>query len=91
MLTRREQLIILLKRKKYTLQELANKFAVKLSEIEDDIPRLKKTIHPKKLKRKHARCLHCGFVFKERSKVKKPSKCPRCRGEQIKPSVFWIK
>lgn len=35
-------------------------------------------------------CRKCGFVFKELSKPKKPSKCPRCKSEWISPPRFLI-
>ena len=37
-----------------------------------------------------ATCKGCGFQFRERSRIKTPSKCPRCRGERIMPATFFI-
>jgi len=35
------------------------------------------------------RCKRCGYVFRT-AKPKKPSRCPRCRSEQIEPPAFTI-
>jgi predicted Zn-ribbon and HTH transcriptional regulator len=30
-----------------------------------------------------ARCLDCGFVFRKRDRLSRPSRCPLCRGERL--------
>ena len=35
-----------------------------------------------------AECLKCGYVFANRKKVKKPGKCPDCKGTYIKKPMF---
>ena len=35
-----------------------------------------------------AECLKCGYVFENRKKVKKPGKCPDCKGTYIKKPMF---
>jgi predicted Zn-ribbon and HTH transcriptional regulator len=35
-----------------------------------------------------AECLKCGYLFEKREKVKKPGKCPQCKGTHIKQPVF---
>ena len=37
-----------------------------------------------------AQCLACGFVFKERTRLSKPSKCPACRSQRMDPPRFVI-
>ncbi len=36
------------------------------------------------------KCRNCGYVFKNLSKPKKPSKCPRCGSQRIDPPKFII-
>ena len=38
-----------------------------------------------------AHCKSCGFVFKERRKVAKPSRCPECKATRVEPAAYWIK
>lgn len=87
--TRREEIISLLKDDKWSAQELANFFKVELWEITEDLKHVGKTVYPK-LKMKPALCKQCGFVFKDRGKIKKPSKCPKCKHESIEAPMFWI-
>ncbi len=35
-------------------------------------------------------CKSCGYVFKDLEKPRKPSKCPRCKSEKIKPPAFKV-
>lgn len=37
-----------------------------------------------------AECKKCGFVFAKREKLKRPGKCPVCRGESIREPLFSI-
>ena len=89
-MTRRQQIIEILEKQKSTAQHLANVFETTLKEILEDLEHIGKSIKPKKLKEIPAHCKSCNFVFKEREKVSKPSKCPRCRSEWIEAQRFWI-
>ncbi|HIJ78920.1 MAG: ArsR family transcriptional regulator [Desulfobulbaceae bacterium] len=35
-----------------------------------------------------AQCLACGFIFRNREKVKKPGKCPKCKDTHISQPMF---
>jgi len=37
-----------------------------------------------------AECKKCGFVFAKRGKLKRPGKCPVCKGESIREPRFGI-
>jgi predicted Zn-ribbon and HTH transcriptional regulator len=37
-----------------------------------------------------AACKKCGFVFAKRGKLKRPGKCPVCRGESIREPRFAL-
>jgi predicted Zn-ribbon and HTH transcriptional regulator len=37
-----------------------------------------------------AKCKKCGFVFSKRDKLKRPGKCPVCKGESIREPRFMI-
>jgi predicted Zn-ribbon and HTH transcriptional regulator len=37
-----------------------------------------------------ARCLGCEFVFRERTRLTRPSRCPRCRGQRVAAARFRI-
>lgn len=35
-------------------------------------------------------CHGCGFVFKDRTRLSKPSRCPRCKGQRLAPMRYGI-
>ena len=37
-----------------------------------------------------ARCLDCGYVFRDRTKLTRPGACPKCRGQHLGAPVFRI-
>jgi len=87
-MTRRKDIEDILSQNRISLQEIANIFGVELKEILEDVEHIKKS---RKLVMFPAQCKKCGFVFRERSKIKTPSKCPRCKHERIQASLFTIK
>ncbi len=89
-MTRREDIIEILSERAESAHKLANHYKVELWEILEDLEHISKSVKPRKLKQIPARCKHCGFVFKERSKVKKPSRCPSCKSERIQAQLFRI-
>jgi predicted Zn-ribbon and HTH transcriptional regulator len=38
-----------------------------------------------------ASCIPCGFVFKKRERLQRPSRCPRCRSEHIAAPRFELR
>ncbi len=92
-MTRREQIIQILKETPQTVTQLANYFQLTNTEIEVDLGHIEKSVKSRNLKlgSQPAYCEKCKFTFKERSKIRKPSKCPQCRSESISEPVFYIK
>ncbi|KAB2890211.1 MAG: transcriptional regulator [Desulfobulbaceae bacterium] len=37
-----------------------------------------------------ARCTGCGYLFAKRNRLKKPGKCPQCKGTHIEQPLFSI-
>jgi predicted Zn-ribbon and HTH transcriptional regulator len=37
-----------------------------------------------------AECLKCGYIFEKRDKVKKPGRCPKCKGTYIAQPMFTV-
>ena len=90
-MTRREEIIQMLKEQEMSLQHLANHFKTDLKELHEDFEHVKYTARKQGgLVMRPAECRSCGFVFKERSKIKTPTKCPKCREERIFPPRFRI-
>lgn len=91
MLTRREQIEALLRENPWTPRQLAEHFGADINEIFEDLNHVKLSVrHPFAFRLVPHKCRDCGFVFKDRQKLKTPSKCPRCRGESIVEASFYI-
>lgn len=37
-----------------------------------------------------ATCLGCGYEFKGRTRTSRPSRCPECKSERIRPARFSL-
>ncbi len=90
-MTRRQELIKLLEQGEWSLQHLANHFKLSVAELLPDFYHIKRTIKPRQIVVKPAVCRNCGYVFRERSKISKPSKCPKCKSEWIESQRYTIR
>jgi len=80
-----------MKKGEISAQQIANHFKVEMWEILIDLRHIAKSIKPVyEMKISPSECRSCGFLFKERSKIKKPTKCPKCKDERIQPPLFKI-
>ncbi|MHA1636390.1 MAG: HTH domain-containing protein, partial [Candidatus Thorarchaeota archaeon] len=88
MKTRRERIEEMLSQTETPLsaQNLCDMLDIKSrSLVYEDIEHITKSIRNKgkELLMSPASCGKCNFVFKDRKKAKRPSRCPKCRSEWI--------
>ncbi len=38
-----------------------------------------------------AHCKSCGFVFRDRRKVAKPSRCPHCKATRVEAAAYMLR
>jgi predicted Zn-ribbon and HTH transcriptional regulator len=74
------------------LEQLSVELGVSEKAIPDALEKLSRSLRAsgQRLHQVAAVCLECGFDFGERTRMTKPSRCPRCRSERISPARFWI-
>lgn len=100
-LTRRERILKILRssNRPLTVAEIAERLGIRdprlLKEIYEDLKHVGKTLYRETNGRETLvmippKCLKCGYIFKERAKIKRPSKCPRCRSERISEPSFIV-
>lgn len=94
--TIRERLIkILLESKEpltiHQLQSLAQT-ELEPNELYEELEHVRKTLKRMgyRLVIVPATCKKCGYQFTDREKLKKPSRCPRCKSERIEPPRFYV-
>jgi predicted Zn-ribbon and HTH transcriptional regulator len=91
MLTKRQEIIELLKGSTHTTQEISSKLHLSIRDVQEHLKHVRKSIRaPQRFLIVPAECLGCGFVFKERSKIHSPGKCPRCRNTHIQEPLYHI-
>ena len=90
-MTIRRELIEMLQERPMTIRELALHFRVMTDDIASDLRHIAKSIRPEmELRMEIPVCRSCGYEFRERTKLRTPSKCPECRHEKITEPKFWI-
>ena len=91
--TPRQRLIELLAGSRLTAYQLAQRLGIPERQVEDHLAHVVKTLardRPRRFVLEPAGCPDCGFVFRDRTKLTRPSRCPGCRGEAITPPRYGI-
>jgi predicted Zn-ribbon and HTH transcriptional regulator len=75
-----------------TARDLSGAVKIPEREVNNHLEHIQKSIlsSGRHLVVKPAECKKCGFVFAKREKLKRPGKCPVCRGESIREPLFAI-
>lgn len=75
-----------------TARELSARVGIGEKEVFGHLEHLARSLKHsgERLRVEPAQCLICAFVFKERTRLTKPSKCPVCRGQRLDPPRFVI-
>ena len=89
-MTRRRDIIELLSKQAMTLRELAEWFHADTKELLIDLEHIARIVKPRKFTMEPSQCKNCGYIFKNREKYRRPSKCPECKGEKLTEPVFSI-
>ena len=92
-LTVRQQLVQLLTGAQHTARDLAALVGAPERQIEEHLAHVVRSLARDKTRRfllEPSRCHDCGFVFRDRTRLTTPGRCPACRSEAIAPSRFGI-
>ena len=75
-----------------TAHELSARVGVRERDVAEHLAHLARSLEARgeHLSVEPATCLGCGYVFRKRERLTRPSACPRCRGTRIDPPVFRI-
>ncbi len=91
--TLRQSIIHFLENQTLSAKDISAHVGISEKEVCEHLEHIQKTINYKfkTLDIIPAECNKCGFLFKKRERLKKPGKCPICRGESIAEPLFTIK
>ena len=91
--TPRQRIIDLITRARQSSYQLAQMLRIPERQVEAHLTHVVKTVARDKTKRfilDPARCQDCDFVFRNRSRLTRPSRCPHCRSEVIAAPRYGI-
>lgn len=91
--TARQRIIELLTGTRLSSHQLAQMLGIPEREVEEHLIHVEKTIARDRTRRfvlDPSTCPDCDFVFRDRTKLTRPSRCPRCRGEGITAPRYGI-
>ncbi len=90
--TLRQRMADVLRDGPYTSLQLSRLLHASEKEVISNLPHVaKSTAQHGKFVLTPPQCQDCGFAFTRRTRFTIPSKCPRCRGERIRPPEFLVK
>jgi predicted Zn-ribbon and HTH transcriptional regulator len=91
--TLRQQLHALLRSESSrTARELSEELGIREREIAQHLEHLERSLknEDERLVVEPSTCAGCGFVFRERQRLTRPGKCPRCRATRVLPPRFRV-
>jgi predicted Zn-ribbon and HTH transcriptional regulator len=91
--TPRQRIIDLITRTRLSSHQLALMLGIPERQVEEHLTHVVKTIARDKTRRfilDPARCQDCDFVFRDRSRLTSPCRCPHCRSEAIAAPRYGI-
>ncbi len=92
-LTTRQHLMALLVQHWFTARDLASHVHLPERLVEDHLPHIMRSLErstSQQFSMEEPECQDCGYAFQNRTRLKKPSRCPRCRSEAVSSPRFSI-
>lgn len=91
--TFRRRLMQLLETGSFTVRDLSWELRASEKEIYAHLPHIQRSLKAgnKEFIVSPYHCLSCHFEFKDRQRISKPGRCPRCRESRIAPATFRIR
>lgn len=88
----RQQIMDLLSEEELNALEISQAVGVGEKEVPGHLEHIIRTLgaEGKKLLVSPYTCLGCGYSFKDRKRLHRPGRCPRCKGSHIKMATYRI-
>lgn len=89
--TIRQQILDALKGRLLTAKELSKALSIREPEVLAHLPHVARSaVRPARFVVEPSECLDCGFVFRKRTRLKTPGKCPVCKSEGITETRYGV-
>lgn len=91
--TPRQRIIELITGTRLASHQLAQMLGIPERQVEEHLIHVVKTVARDPSRRfilEPSVCPDCGFIFRDRAKLTRPGRCPKCRGEGITAPRYGI-
>lgn len=89
--TVRQEISDLLIKDKLTIREISQALRIRERDVIEHLEHILKSVSRKgRFRIEPSVCRRCGFVFKDRKRLRSPGRCPICRNEAITEPRFWV-
>ncbi len=90
--TIRQRMFLLLNEKEMTAREISQVIGIREREVYEHLPHiaLSATAQKRKLVVLPFSCRSCGYVFEERKRFTRPSRCPRCKKTHLETPAYCL-
>jgi len=90
--TIRQKIFLLLNDKVMTAREISQAIGIREREVYEHLPHiaLSAMAQQRKLVVLPFGCMSCGYVFEERKRFTRPSRCPRCKKTHLETPTYRL-
>jgi len=90
--TIRQKIFLLLNEKEMTAREISQAIGIREKEVYEHLPHiaLSAIAQKRKLVVLPFGCMSCGYVFEQRKRFTRPSRCPRCKKTHLENPVYRL-
>jgi predicted Zn-ribbon and HTH transcriptional regulator len=91
--TVRQEIVAVLQGNTLTARDISINVGVREREIYDHLAHVQRSLERRgaALVVTPSECKKCGFVFTKRERLRKPGKCPACKGQSITEPLFSVR
>jgi len=93
MKTIRQEIMSRLSEEEMSAIELSQDLGIREKEVYEHLPHIARSVatQGKKLVIQPPRCLTCGYIFAERKRFTRPSRCPQCKATHLQKPAYRIR
>ena len=90
--TIRQYIIDLLTEREMNAIEISQDLGIREKDVYEHLPHISRSVaaQGKMLVILPSKCLSCGYVFEERKRFTRPSRCARCKGTHLQRPAYVI-
>lgn len=90
--TIRQEMIIVLGKTEMSARELSQAMGIREKEVYEHLSHIARSAvaQGKKLIVQPFRCRSCGYVFQDRKRFTRPSRCPRCKRSHLEEATYRV-